>query len=142
MIEVAPGISIDEADLQFEFVQSGGPGGQNVNKVATAVQLRYSIERANLPPDAEERLGRLAGKRLTTDGTLIIHARRYRQQEKNRQDAIDRLVKLLADAATPQKPRRATKPGVTARVRRMEKKRRRSQTKQLRRNINNFDDPQ
>lgn len=139
MIYVAPGIRINEEDLQVEFVQAGGPGGQNVNKVATAVLLKYRVEQAGLPPEAQARLAKLAGKRLTADGVLLIQARRHRRQEQNRQDAIDRLVKLLAEAAAPQKPRRPTKPGQAARARRLDKKRRRSQIKELRRKINNVD---
>ena len=140
MIEITSKVAINEADLHFEFVQAGGPGGQNVNKVASAVQLRYNVHQADLPPQVKERLTKLAGNRITTDGTLIINARRHRQQERNRQDALDRLVSLLVQATKAPRLRKATKPKRAAKARRLEKKRRRSQTKHLRRSIKTFDE--
>jgi len=125
--------NIDEKELQWAFVQSSGPGGQNVNKVATAVQLRFDVAHsASLPEDVRKRLARLAGWRLTRDGVLIIEAKRYRSQEKNRQDALKRLVDLLQKASEKPKTRRKTKPTQASQQRRLAKKRRRSEVKRLR----------
>jgi ribosome-associated protein len=132
MIQITLTLAIDERDIQFDFVRASGPGGQNVNKVASAVQLRYDVGAAELPEDMQDRLRRLAGRRLTEEGTLIIEARRFRTQEQNRQDAVDRLVELLRRAAEKPKRRRQTKPKRAARERRLAAKRRRSQAKQRR----------
>jgi len=140
MIEVTPDISIDERDIQLDFIRASGPGGQNVNKVASAVQLRYDVNGASLPDDVRERLTRLAGKRMTEDGMLIIEARRYRNQERNRQDAINRLVELVRKATEKPKPRRRTKPTEASKARRLETKRRRSKTKRQRGLVDRFDE--
>ena len=124
---------IDEKDLQWAFMQSSGPGGQNVNKVATAVQLRFDVEHtASLPEEVRVRLIRLAGRRLTLDGILIIEAKRYRTQEQNRQDALKRLTELLRKAYEKPKIRRRTQPTLASRQKRLEGKRRRSDIKRLR----------
>ena len=109
MLRITHAIALDEADLDISFVRASGPGGQNVNKLATAAQLRYDAARANLPPDMQARLERLAGQRMTKDGVIVIRADRYRTQERNRQDAIDRLVELFRDASVRPTPRRATR---------------------------------
>ena len=140
MIEITPTITIDERNIQLEFIRSSGPGGQNVNKVATAVQLRFDVNQAGLPPAVHERLVKLAGKRMTDDGMLIIEARRYREQERNRQDALDRLVALVRKATEKPKPRRQTKPTAASKQRRIESKRQRSQTKRWRRSIKHIDE--
>ena len=133
MIRVTDAIAIDERDIQEDFVRSSGPGGQNVNKVATAVQLRFDVANCpSLPDDVRERLGRLAGKRITAGGVLIVEARRFRTQERNRRDALDRLVKLIGRAAQKPKTRRRTRPTLASRQRRLEAKRRQSQAKRLR----------
>jgi len=135
MIRVTDTIAIDEKEIQEEFVRASGPGGQNVNKVATAVQLRFDVANSSLPDGVRERLIRLAGRRLTEDGVLIIAARRFRTQERNRQDAIDRLVELIRKAAEKPKARRKTKPSKAAEVRRLESKHRQSEKKRLRRSL-------
>ncbi len=133
MIEVTDAIAIDERELEESFVRAAGPGGQNVNKVATAVQLRFDVRRSpSLPEAVRARLERLAGRRLTQDGVLIIDARRYRSQERNRQDALERLIALIRRAAQPRARRRPTKPTASARRRRIEAKRQRAETKRLR----------
>jgi len=134
MIRITDGISIDEGELEEEFVLSSGPGGQNVNKVSTAVRLRFdALGSASLPAEVKERLVRLAGRRMTADGSLIIEARQYRSQERNRQAALERLVHLIQQAAVPPKPRRKTQPTQASKLRRLEAKRKRSQVKRLRR---------
>jgi ribosome-associated protein len=141
MIQITPTLAIPEAEVEISFVQASGPGGQNVNKVATAAQLRFDIARSpSLPRDVRQRLVRLAGKRMTTCGVLVIDARRFRTQERNRQDALDRLTELVRRAAQTPKPRRKTRPPKASRRRRLENKRRRGQTKRLRGRVSMPDD--
>ena len=133
MIRITHSIAIDEGELDESFVRASGPGGQNVNKVATAVQLRFDVARSpSLPDDVRARLIARAGNKLTRDGVLLITARRFRTQERNRADAIDRLVEMIRSAATPPKRRRKTKPTRASKQVRVEQKRRRSTTKRLR----------
>ncbi|MEP7289642.1 MAG: alternative ribosome rescue aminoacyl-tRNA hydrolase ArfB [Chloroflexota bacterium] len=136
MISITPTLSLDEREIQEEFVRSSGPGGQNVNKVATAVQLRFDVRHSSsLPADVRERLVRLVGSRLTEDGLLIITAQRYRTQVQNRQDALDQLVELLRQATQRPKPHFKTKPTKASKQRRLESKQRHSARKQLRRSV-------
>ncbi len=133
MIRITDGISLHDSEIAESFVRSAGPGGQNVNKLATAVQLRFDVRRSpSLPADARARLERLAGRRLTSDGVLVITARRHRTQERNREDARERLVELIRRAAAAPVPRRPTRPTGASRKRRLEAKQRRSKIKRLR----------
>ncbi len=133
MIRITDRISIDEQELEERFVRASGPGGQNVNKLSTAVQLRFDARRSpSLPDDMRARLERLAGRRLTREGVIVIIAQRHRTQERNRQDALDRLIELLQAAAVRPVPRRPTRPTKGSRERRLETKKRRSSIKGLR----------
>jgi ribosome-associated protein len=133
MIRIDGRISIDERELEERFIRASGPGGQNVNKVATAVQLRFDVRHSpSLPAEVRARLERLAGKRLTREGVLVIDAQRHRTQQANRQDALDRLIDLIRRAAVRPIPRRPTKPTRASRERRIESKKRRATIKGLR----------
>ena len=132
-IFVTPTLLLDEAELEEVFVRAPGPGGQNVNKVATAVQLRFPLERTTtLPDDVRRRLRGLAGRRVSSDGWLIIEANRFRSQARNREDARDRLVELIRKAAHPPKPRKPTRPSAGAKERRLSDKRARGEVKRER----------
>lgn len=133
MLHLTRHIAIDESELKFAFVHSTGPGGQNVNKVATAVQMRFDVRRSpSLPEGVRQRLERLAGRRLTQDGVLVITAVRFRSQERNRQDAIERLAELVQQASVAPVLRRPTKPTAGSHRRRLEGKERRSTVKSMR----------
>jgi ribosome-associated protein len=140
VIAVTSRISIDESELDESFVRSSGPGGQNVNKLSTAVQLRFDVRHSpSLPPEVRDRLERLAGSRLTRDGVLVIIAQQYRTQGRNREDALARLVDLIRRAAVAPVKRRPTRPTKASRERRIEGKKRRGDIKGLRRTKPSFE---
>lgn len=138
MIRVSPHIAIHENELNFEFVRSSGPGGQNVNKVSTAVQLRFNImESSGISAEVKNRLIKQAGKRMAAHGVLIIKAGRFRKQDQNRQDAVERLVRLLQAAAVKPKRRIKTRPTRASKERKIAAKKRRGQLKKLRKQVSN-----
>ncbi|HZO44273.1 MAG TPA: alternative ribosome rescue aminoacyl-tRNA hydrolase ArfB [Xanthobacteraceae bacterium] len=139
-MRVTDSISIDDSELDEDFIRSSGPGGQNVNKLSTAVQLRFNVRRSpSLPNDVALRLMRLAGSRLTKDGVLIITAQSHRTQERNRQDARDRLIELIRQAAVVPVKRRKTKPTKASKEKRIESKKRRSNIKGMRNSKPSFE---
>ena len=140
MINITPTISLDESEIHLQFVRSSGPGGQNVNKVATAVQLRFDVGNSHsLPGDVRVRLIRAAGRRVTQEGVLIIEARKFRTQERNREDAMERLAELIRKAASIPKPRKETRPSRASKERRIEGKKQKSAVKKMRRAVPDTD---
>ncbi len=140
MIQVTPTIEIDEDELVEAFVRASGPGGQNVNKVASAVELRFNVDHTeNLTAPIKARLRRIAGRRLSQEGWIILKADRYRSQERNRDDARQRLIAMIAEAAVPPRPRIKTRPSLAAKRRRLEAKSRRGTVKKLRSRKPSFD---
>jgi ribosome-associated protein len=138
MIQVTSELTIDESDIQYDFTRGSGPGGQHVNKVSSAVQLRFDTQ--NLPQTVKHRLHHIAGSRLTNDGILIINSRNYRHQEANRQAALSRLIELISAAAKVPKARKKTKPSAASKQRRLASKRRHSEIKRLRKPIKTSDE--
>jgi ribosome-associated protein len=132
MTEIGPSVHVDERELQIDFVRASGPGGQNVNKVATAAQLRFDVNVSSLPDDVKKRLVRLAGNRMTNEGVLLIEARRFRTQEQNREDAIQRFVELVRKALVPPKARKKTKPTQASKEERLKDKKQRGDVKRQR----------
>jgi ribosome-associated protein len=132
-LPITASLSLDPGELTISFIRASGPGGQNVNKVSTAAQLRFDLDGSpSLPEPVKTRARRVAGSRLTTEGQIVISADRFRTQALNRDDAIDRLLELLREAATPPKPRRATRPTLASKARRLESKSKRGGVKKLR----------
>jgi ribosome-associated protein len=139
MLRISRDLAIDPSDIEISFVRASGPGGQNVNKLSTAAQLRFNTRGIAVPDDARARLDRLAGQRMTKDGVIVIQAQRFRTQERNRADAIDRLLELLREAMTRPIPRRPTRPTKASKQRRLDSKKRRGDVK-ARRGSGRFED--
>lgn len=136
MIKINERLAIQENEIEESFIRSSGPGGQNVNKVSTAVQLRFDVlNSSSLPSDVRMRLMKLAGKRLTSDGVLVIDARRHRHREQNREDALNRLIQLIRQAAKRPKARHKTKPTLASKLKRLDSKKRHSDKKRLRKKV-------
>ncbi|NJC97105.1 MAG: aminoacyl-tRNA hydrolase [Anaerolineales bacterium] len=135
MISITPSIHIEERELQFEYFRASGPGGQNVNKVATAVRLRFDAESSSLPEEVKLRLPSIAGNQYTSEGMILIEAKRFRTQEKNREDAIARLVRLIHKATLKPKKRVKTKPSPASKEKRLQEKKQRGEIKKSRRDI-------
>ena len=132
MIPITSTLALDESEIQEEFVRASGPGGQNVNKVATAAQLRFDVRASSLPEEVKERLMHLAGKRITGEGVLVIEAKRFRTQEQNREDAIERFAELVRRALVKPKARKKTKPTPASKEERLKEKKRRAEIKKMR----------
>jgi len=132
MIEITPSLQIEDRELQIDFIRASGPGGQNVNKVATAVQLRFDVHASSLPEDVKARLIHLAGNRVTAEGVLLIEAKRFRTQEGNRADAIQRFVELVRKSLVRPKARKKTKPTKASKEVRLKEKKRRAEIKKIR----------
>jgi ribosome-associated protein len=142
VIQITPDISISENEIEESFMRVGGPGGQKVNKTSTGVQIRFNVQESpSLSEEVRRRLKRMAGKRLTKEGYLVIEATRFRTQERNRQDAVERLVTLIRQAAQPPRPRRKTSPSPEAKRRRLQAKRHRARIKADRKRIHPGDEP-